>query len=150
MSRFGSAGIRWLTLVVALGAAALVGVPGAGAAPPNAAPATVVTAPLQPAGAPDLGPNVTVFDPSMPTADIQAAVDAIRDKQVDNEMGTDRYALLFRPGVYGSVAEPLMIQVGYYTDVAGLGASPGDVTINGHVDVYNRCLLYTSPSPRDS
>ena len=53
---------------------------------------------------------------------------------------TDRYALLFRPGVYGSVAEPLMIQVGYYTDVAGLGASPGDVTINGHVDVYNRCL----------
>jgi hypothetical protein len=24
--------------------------------------------------------------------------------------------------------------------VAGLGASPTDVTINGHVDVYNRCL----------
>jgi hypothetical protein len=30
--------------------------------------------------------------------------------------------------------------VGYYTGVAGLGASPTDVTINGHVDVYNRCL----------
>jgi hypothetical protein len=30
--------------------------------------------------------------------------------------------------------------VGYYTEVAGLGSSPTDVTINGHVDVYNRCL----------
>jgi hypothetical protein len=138
MSRFGSAGIRWLTLVVALGAAALVDVPGAGAAPPTAAPVTV--APRTPAGTPDLGPNVTVFDPSMPTSEIQATVDAIRDKQVDNEMGADRYALLFRPGVYGSVTEPLLIQVGYYTDVAGLGASPGDVTINGRVDVFNRCL----------
>ena len=34
----------------------------------------------------------------------------------------------------------LIIKVGYYTEVAGLGASPTDVTINGHVDVYNRCL----------
>ena len=32
------------------------------------------------------------------------------------------------------------IQVGYYTEVAGLGASPADVTINGKIDVYNRCL----------
>lgn len=30
--------------------------------------------------------------------------------------------------------------MGYSTEVAGLGASPTDVTINGHVDVYNRCL----------
>jgi hypothetical protein len=30
--------------------------------------------------------------------------------------------------------------VGYYTEVAGLGASPTDVTINGHVDVYNQCF----------
>jgi len=91
-------------------------------------------------GQPDFGPNVKIFDPSMPVADIQAAVDAIRDKQVDNEMGTDRYALLFKPGTYGTVAQPLIIQVGYYTEVAGLGLNPTDVTINGHVDVYNRCL----------
>ncbi len=44
------------------------------------------------------------------------------------------------PGTYGSTEEPLIIRVGYYTEVAGLGASPEDVTINGHVDVYNRCL----------
>jgi hypothetical protein len=89
---------------------------------------------------PDLGPNVLLFDPSMPTSQIQAAVDAIASQQVDDEMGTQRYALLFKPGTYGSAATPLTFQVGYYTEVAGLGASPADVTINGHVDVYNRCL----------
>jgi hypothetical protein len=89
---------------------------------------------------PDFGPNVIIFDPSMPVSEIQATVDAIATQQVDNEMGTQRYALLFKPGTYGSAAEPLIIQVGYYTEVAGLGASPTDVTINGHVDVYNRCL----------
>ncbi|WP_293912391.1 adenylyl cyclase [Deinococcus sp.] len=88
----------------------------------------------------DLGPNVRVFDPSMPVADIQAAVDAIYAQQVDSEMGTGRYSLLFKPGSYGTAAAPLMIRVGYYTEVAGLGALPTDVTINGHVDVFNRCL----------
>ena len=34
----------------------------------------------------------------------------------------------------------MQIKVGYYTEVAGLGASPADVTINGKVEVYNRCL----------
>ena len=76
----------------------------------------------------------------MPTSQIQAAVDAIANQQVDNEMGTQRYALLFKPGTYGSAANPLNFQVGYYTEVAGLGASPTDVIINGSVDVYNRCL----------
>ena len=89
---------------------------------------------------PDLGPNVVVVDPSMSTADIQAKADAVADRQVDDEMGTGRYAILFKPGTYGTAAEPLTIRVGYYTEVAGLGASPTDVTINGHVDVYNRCL----------
>jgi hypothetical protein len=95
-------------------------------------------------GQPDFGPNVLIFDPSMPTSDIQATVDAITTQQVDNEMGAQRYALLFKPGTYGSAANPLIIQVGYYTEVAGLGASPADVTINGHVDVYNRCLTPTN------
>ncbi len=96
----------------------------------SSAPSTVV----------DFGPNVKIFDPSMPQAEIQATVDAIATQQVDNEMGTARYALLFKPGTYGTVANPLVFQVGYYTEVAGLGVSPGDVTINGHVDVYNRCI----------
>ena len=86
------------------------------------------------------GANVIVFDPSMPVAQIQATVDTIHAQQVDAEMGTNRYALLFEPGVYGSAAQPLQLKVGYYTEVAGLGGSPTDVTINGKIEVYNRCL----------
>jgi len=89
---------------------------------------------------PDLGPNVRVYDPSMSVAEIRASVDAIYDEQVDNEMGASRYTLLFEPGTYGTSADPLVVRVGYYTEVAGLGALPTDVVINGHVDVYNRCL----------
>src|SRR5205823_8596018 len=97
---------------------------------------TAAAAPSPAGGPPDFGPNVKVFDPSMPTSQIQATVDAIAAQQVDNEMGTQRYALLFKPGTYGTAANPLVFQVGYYTEVAGLGALPTDVTINGHVDVY--------------
>jgi hypothetical protein len=88
----------------------------------------------------DFGPNVIVFDPSMPVSQIQATVDAIHAQQVDAEMGTNRYALLFKPGVYGTADHPLQMKVGYYTEVAGLGASPDDVTINGKIEVYNRCF----------
>ena len=86
-----------------------------------------------------LGPNVLVFDPSMPTSQIQAAVDAVAAQQVPNQFGPQRYALLFKPGTYGSAAQPLNFQVGYYTAVAGLGASPGDVVIDGSVYVRNQC-----------
>ncbi|MFI6739117.1 adenylyl cyclase [Nonomuraea sp. NPDC050451] len=89
---------------------------------------------------PDLGPNVTVFDPSMPVSDIQATLDAAHAAQVDDEMGTTRHAYLFKPGTYGTAEHPLQIKVGYYTEIAGLGASPTDVVINGKVEVYNRCL----------
>ena len=92
------------------------------------------------AAGPDLGPNVLVFDPSMSTGQIQAAVDAVASQQVSNQFGTERYALLFKPGTYGSGTEPLNFQVGYYTAVAGLGQSPGDVVINGSVYVRNQCV----------
>lgn len=91
-------------------------------------------------GSQDLGPNVTVFDPSTPVSEIQAKLDATYTKQVDNEMGTARYAYYFKPGTYGTADQPLQFKVGYYTEIAGLGANPGDVVINGKVEVYNRCL----------
>jgi hypothetical protein len=90
-------------------------------------------------GQPDFGPNVYVFDPSMPQAQIQQTVDAIAAHQVPDQFGTHRYALLFKPGTYGSAVEPLNFQVGYYTEVAGLGASPNDVVINGSIYVRNQC-----------
>ena len=91
------------------------------------------------ANVPDFGSNVIIFDPSMPTSQIQATVDAIAAQQVPNQFGTQRYALLFMPGTYGSSTEPLNFQVGYYTSVAGLGLSPRDVVINGSVYVRNQC-----------
>jgi hypothetical protein len=108
-----------------------------------ARPTVGIAAPTDPhsvSGPPDFGPNVIIFDPSMPTAQIQSTVDAIAAQQVSNQFGPQRYALLFKPGVYGSKSQPLTFQVGYYTSVAGLGLSPGDVVINGAINVYNQCL----------
>jgi len=92
------------------------------------------------ASQPDFGPNVYVFNASMPLSQIQATVDAVATQQVSNQFGTQRYALLFEPGTYGSSTNPLNFQVGYYTAVAGLGLSPTDVVINGSVYVHNQCF----------
>jgi hypothetical protein len=78
----------------------------------------------------DLGPNVLVFDPSMGDEAIQAQVDAVFAVQESNQFGDERYALAFMPGTYD-----IDINVGFYTHVLGLGASPDDVVINGHVTV---------------
>ncbi|GHA27158.1 RICIN domain-containing protein [Streptomyces purpurascens] len=82
----------------------------------------------QPPGTPDLGPNVTVFDPSTPAATIQGALNAAFAQQETNQFGSARKAFLFKPGTYDVDAN-----VGYYTQVAGLGLSPDDVTIRGAV-----------------
>ncbi len=117
------------TAGVALIAAALV------AAPANAAPPRTVD-PLNP----DFGPNVQIFSPDTPLAEIQTTLDALADQQRDNEMGSSRHAVYFLPGDYGTAEAPLQFEVGYYTEVAGLGASPDDVNVNGAIEVYNRCL----------
>src|SRR3989440_8768687 len=92
-----------------------------------------------PPSAPDFGPNVHIFQPSMDQAAIQAELNAIAVAQVHNEFGTRRDAVLFAPGTYGSAAHPLVFQVGYYTSVAGLGVSPDDVHIKGAIEVPNQC-----------
>jgi hypothetical protein len=136
---------RSVLIIAALLAAgvapALTTASAASAAPahPAAAHHPAVRPAVHQAGAPDFGPNVYIFSPSMPQSQIQATVDSIASQQVGNQFGTQRYALLFEPGTYGSAADPLFFQVGYYTSVAGLGASPGDVVINGAVDSFNQC-----------
>jgi hypothetical protein len=87
-----------------------------------------------------LGPNVIVFDPGMSQASIQSTLDTIANQQVPNQFGTQRYAILFKPGTYGSAASPLVFQVGFYTSVAGLGQNPNQTVINGSADVYNQCF----------
>ena len=102
----------------------------------STATASTTTSPAQPS----FGSNVYIFDPEMPQSQIQSTVDSIASQQVNNEFGSQRFALLFKPGTYGSPTNPLNFQVGYYTAVAGLGLSPADVVINGSVYVHNRCL----------
>jgi hypothetical protein len=87
-----------------------------------------------------LGQNVIVFTPDMPQSQIQSELTSIANQQVPNQFGTQRYAILFAPGTYGSAADPLNIQVGYYTSVAGLGQNPNQVVVNGTINVYNQCF----------
>lgn len=82
---------------------------------------------------PDFGPNVFVFDPSMP--DVQKHVDRVFARQEAAQFGSNRYALLFKPGKY-----PLDMQVGFYTHVAGLGLSPDDVEIEGAVRAHAKWM----------
>ncbi|MHB1033567.1 MAG: hypothetical protein ACYC35_06495 [Pirellulales bacterium] len=96
-------------------------------APVAPALAMVSTAAEKPAAAaPDFGPNVLVFDPSM--TDIQSRIDAVFAKQERSQFGPDRYAYLLKPGKYD-----LDVQVGFYMHVVGLGRLPDDVAITGAV-----------------
>jgi hypothetical protein len=80
------------------------------------------------AAKPEFGPNVLIFNPSMPSKAIQKQIDAVYATQDHNEFGPQRNALLFLPGSY-SVDVP----VGFYTEVIGLGASPDATRIAGNV-----------------
>ena len=77
---------------------------------------------------PDFGPNVLVFDSSMTATTMQSRLDAVFSAQERNQFGTNRYALLFKPGKYDQD-----VKVGFYTEVMGLGKSPDDVAITGAV-----------------
>ncbi|WP_213451706.1 discoidin domain-containing protein [Rhizomonospora bruguierae] len=95
---------------------------------PTATPTTTPTGTVPGGGS--LGPNVLVFDPSMSASTVQRQLDTVFSRQESNQFGTDRYALLFKPGSYGVNAN-----IGFYTSIAGLGRNPGDVVINGGVTV---------------
>ncbi|QGZ52574.1 coagulation factor 5/8 type domain-containing protein [Streptomyces sp. QHH-9511] len=80
-------------------------------------------------GGGDLGPNVHVFDPSTPG--IQAKLDQVFREQESAQFGSGRHAFFFKPGTYNG----LNAQIGFYTQIAGLGLRPDDTTINGDVTV---------------
>ena len=77
---------------------------------------------------PDFGPNVLVFNSTMPAATIQAQIDAVYAVQQHNEFGSQRNAFLFLPGEY-----KVNVPIGFYTEVIGLGATPDAVHITGNV-----------------
>jgi hypothetical protein len=134
---------RWVSRPVMVLALALAVGAGLAAGPATAAtalPAQSASTMCPGANVPAFGPNVCVFNDTMSQASIQADVNNIASQQVPNQFGTQRYAILFEPGTYGSASDPLTFQVGYYTSVAGLGLNPGDVVINGTINVFNQCF----------
>jgi hypothetical protein len=138
--------IRPLAVVVVLAAATLAGT-GLQASARPAAPSPPAASICPDASTATFGPNVCVFTPSMTQAQIQADLNAISTQQVPvaSQFDNQRYAIFFEPGTYGSAADPLVFQVGYYTEVAGLGALPQDTVINGAVEVFNNlCTAGTS------
>jgi hypothetical protein len=79
---------------------------------------------------PNFGSNVFIFDPTMSSSTIQNTLNSVFNQQQTNQFGTNRYALLFKPGVYN-----VDVNLGFYTQALGLGFLPDDVTINGAVHV---------------
>jgi len=77
-----------------------------------------------------LGPNVYVFDAGMTASGIQQTADDLFKKMEANQFGPERVALLFKPGAYHAA-----FNVGFYTQVAGLGLTPDDVQIDGGTNV---------------
>jgi hypothetical protein len=86
------------------------------------------------------GPNVTIFNPSESVSTINAALNATTSpRNAPREF-------FFLPGTYGSASatpstattsNTIDAQVASGTIVAGLGASPCDVLINGALDIPN-------------
>ncbi|HCU49209.1 MAG TPA: coagulation factor 5/8 type domain-containing protein, partial [Micromonosporaceae bacterium] len=96
--------------------------------PPTSSPTPTPTGTANPA--PNFGPNVVIFDPSMSSSTIQSRLNTIFSQQQSNQFGSARYAVMFKPGTYSND-----VNVGFYTHVLGLGFSPDNVTINGGVHV---------------
>jgi hypothetical protein len=94
----------------------------------GASQSTGAAAPEKSETKPDFGPNVLVFNPTIPAAEIQQQIDKVYAAQQHSEFGSQRNVLLFLPGEY-----KVDVPVGFYTEVIGLGASPDAVHITGNV-----------------
>jgi hypothetical protein len=86
-------------------------------------------------GNPNFGPNVLIFNPSMSAATIQNVLTGVFADQQNSQFGPSRYAYFFEPGQYSN----LDVNVGYYTQVIGLGQMPDDTVITG--DVHSEGVL---------
>lgn len=75
------------------------------------------------------GPNVYIFDEKDNQDEVQNIVYDIYDRQEAAQFGSGRYALLFKPGTYST-----QVNVGFYTQVAGLGMLPTDTTFQPTTD----------------
>lgn len=72
------------------------------------------------------GENTYIFNETDDVNEINAITDEIFEKQHYSQFGDNRYALAFKPGDYTSTD---IINVGYYTQILGLGKTPYDVQL---------------------
>lgn len=71
------------------------------------------------------GENVYIFSPEDDPAEVNAVLKEIYDKQEANQFGEERYGIYFMQGNYDDID----VNVGFYTQVAGLGELPTDTRL---------------------
>jgi len=81
-----------------------------------------------PVPTPNFGPHVAVFGPESTDFSAIEARYRVLQSGVTGQFSSERAAFLFLPGSYR-----VDVPVGYYTSVLGLGRSPEEVRITGHV-----------------
>lgn len=74
------------------------------------------------------GEQVYVFSPEDDPIQVAKALEDLYDRQETNQFGSERYAVYFMPGEYDECIQP---EVGFYTQVAGLGILPTDTKLEG-------------------
>ena len=72
------------------------------------------------------GENTYIFSPEDDPGQVAQTLDAIYEKQEADQFGEARYAIYFMPGEYDETIEA---DVGFYTQVAGLGELPTDTKL---------------------
>ncbi len=106
--------------------------------PCTAAPKALTSTPANPFGA-----NVTIFNPSMSVASINAALNATPPAGAGNRQ------FFFMPGTYGdpsvtpatvTTSNVIQAEVAPGTTIGGLGSSPCDVVINGALSINTDSL----------
>ncbi len=72
------------------------------------------------------GENVWFFAPEDDPEDVSRELSELWGRQETNQFGDARYSVYFLPGEYDEKVQP---RVGFYMQVAGLGAMPDDVSL---------------------
>lgn len=83
------------------------------------------------------GENVLIYSPEDNNSEIQREVDRLFTQQEEAQFDENRYAVMFKKGKY---SDNLKVNVGFYTQVAGLGALPTDTAI-GNIEVSANWLF---------
>ena len=83
------------------------------------------------------GADTTIFEPTDNAKEIQSRINSIYGTTERGQFISDRNALLFAPGTYSN---DLQVEIGFYTQVAGMGLSPED-TVIGNINCKAEWML---------